>query len=147
MVAGGSQAREFRVVESLDIFDVRRVARSLAADCGFSRIDGEELVIVVSELASNIVKYGKRGTISLSQVVAADGRRGVRVVARDIGEVIDVLTGRAPRRADTEPLFIGRGGIGGGLDAIKRLTDSFEYTRDGERNQITVERYPRARWR
>jgi anti-sigma regulatory factor (Ser/Thr protein kinase) len=89
------------------------------------------LAIVVSELTSNILKYGIRGSLRFERIESAEHGLGVRVVARDIGPPFRNLE-MALRDGydDHGPIDPGsllrRGGLGAGLGAIVRLTDGFE---------------------
>src|ERR1700676_1623315 len=85
---GGAGARVFVVGDWGDVAITRHQARRLAREHGVEPRRAGEVAIVVSELASNIVKYGVRGEIALH--VAAAGGDGITltVVARDVGPPI-----------------------------------------------------------
>jgi len=96
---------------------------------------------VVSELASNIVKYGVRGEIALH--VAAAGGDGIllTVVARDVGPPIhDLATAMLDGHDDRGPIdpatMAQRGGLGNGLGAVARLADSLEVRQETGGKQI-----------
>ncbi|MCX6872131.1 MAG: ATP-binding protein/SpoIIE family protein phosphatase [Verrucomicrobia bacterium] len=74
---------------------------------------------VVSELATNIVKYASQGLIRL-QVLERNGLPGVRIEAIDQGPSISNI-GRAMQDG-----FSTGGTLGLGLPAVRRLTDSME---------------------
>ncbi|MCE9575727.1 MAG: ATP-binding protein [Deltaproteobacteria bacterium] len=117
--------------EALDVFTARRRARQLAVAVGFAPAPSLEIAIVVSELGTNILKYGVRGEIVVSRTTPPVPM-GVEVVAEDEGPPIadielavrDGYGDRGPIDADQ---WLGRGGIGAGLGAVIRLSDSFEY--------------------
>ena len=71
----------FAIRERLDVFEPRRLIRSAAAELGFRHSCCLELAIVVSELVSNVLKYGVEGTIEFDKLV--DQQCGVG--ARDPG--------------------------------------------------------------
>jgi anti-sigma regulatory factor (Ser/Thr protein kinase) len=130
----------------LHVFTARRAARPFARSLAFGDIEREELVIVVSELASNIVKYGVRGQIALE--VLSDPKRGagVRVTAEDVGPaIVDLDTalkdGHGGEGRIDAAAMAGRKGLGGGLGAIVRFTDSFHYEAIEGGKRITVIRY------
>ena len=75
----------FQVRTSLDVFAPRQAALELARQLGFPRHERHEVAIAVSELASNIVKYGVRGSIEISTVRDARHGIGLSIVARDVG--------------------------------------------------------------
>ena len=77
--------RRFDVVHAADLYGPRRAVKEVGELLGFSRTDCQELAIVVSELTSNILKYGVRGSIELDAYAHAAQGDGILVVARDIG--------------------------------------------------------------
>jgi anti-sigma regulatory factor (Ser/Thr protein kinase) len=138
----GREARA-RITESLDVFGARRKARELAAAIGFNPTACLEIAIVVSELATNIVKYGVRGEIVMRKVVDPTG---IELVAEDEGPPVacfatavrDGYGDRGPIEPDKQ---LGRGGIGAGLGAVMRLTDQLEYRPGPGRKAFRAVRY------
>jgi anti-sigma regulatory factor (Ser/Thr protein kinase) len=136
----------FRIDHEVDIFAARREARELATELGFDRRTATELAIVVSELGSNIIKYGVRGGVTVDAIEDPDRGVGVRIVAADHGPPFrdfttalkDGCDDRGPLNPDT---FLKRHGIGAGLGAVTRFSDSvtLEPAADGKR--IVVVRY------
>lgn len=138
-----------RIDEELDVFGARRAGRELAAQAGFVRREQEELAIVISELATNILKYGIRGDITLELV--RDERRGlgVRVTARDVGPPIfnlemALVDGQGDRGPIDPCQLLRRRGLGAGLGAVVRLTDSFEYEPGAQEKRIRIVRFKRG---
>jgi anti-sigma regulatory factor (Ser/Thr protein kinase) len=134
-------ARVFVVDEWSDVAITRHQARRLAREHGVAPRRAGEVAIVVSELASNIVKYGVRGEIALS--VAAVGGDGIMltVVARDVGPPIhDLATAMLDGHDDRGPIdpamMAQRGGLGNGLGAVARLADSLEVRQETGGKQI-----------
>lgn len=120
----------YEVRELLDVVGPRQAVVTAGARLGFSRSACHELAIVVSELASNIVKYGVRGTIELLPVVDTEHGVGLMVVASDEGPpFFDLEMALQDGFSDRGPIDPGtllkRGGIGAGLGAVVRLTDMF----------------------
>src|SRR5688500_12031287 len=68
-----------------DVWAARRHGRDQATRVGFQRVDAEEVVLVVSELATNIVKYGRAGAITIEEVEDMTKGRGLSIVATDRG--------------------------------------------------------------
>lgn len=136
------------VRDDLDVFEARRVARRLAAELGFDLQAREELAIAVSELASNIVKYGISGDIRFEKVRVEPWGNGVRVTARDIGPPIADLS-LAVRdgysdKGSIDPFQLHRRkGFGCGLGAVVRFSDSFEYQPGQGEKRICIVRYAR----
>jgi anti-sigma regulatory factor (Ser/Thr protein kinase) len=117
--------------ESLDVFTARRRARVLAASIGFAPAPSLEIAIVVSELGTNILKYGVRGEIRVRKT-EPPSPPGIEVVAEDEGPPLaDIELAVRDGYGDRGPIdperWLGRGGIGAGLGAVIRLSDSFEY--------------------
>jgi serine/threonine-protein kinase RsbT len=130
-----------------DALAVGREAQRLGLVFGLTRTRSAELAIVVSELASNIAKYGVKGEIALSFDTEDGG--DVRVVARDIGPPFRDLelakTDGCDDRGPIDPAGItGRRGLGTGLGAVLRLADSFECRQDEAGKEITVLFHPES---
>jgi len=125
----------------------------MAATLGFSSVDGHELAIVVSELTSNILKYGIHGSIELDGVDTAGLGRGLLIIARDVGPPFQnlelALRDGFDDRGPIDPgTLLRRGGLGAGLGAVVRMTDTFALETVPEGKAIRVARYikrPRRR--
>jgi len=99
--------------------EARRLAKALAIDLGFDMRESEELAIVVSELASNLVKHATSGRLTLTPL-EEDGRLGIKIESQDDGPgIADV------NRAITDG-FSTTGSLGYGLGTVNRLMDDFE---------------------
>lgn len=124
-----------------DALVVGREAQRLGLLFGLGKTRAAELAIVVSELGSNIAKYGIRGEIALSFDTESDG--DVRVAARDVGPPFRDLelakTDGCDDRGPIDPAgILGRRGLGTGLGAVLRLADHFECRQDEAGKEITV---------
>jgi anti-sigma regulatory factor (Ser/Thr protein kinase) len=133
--------RAYPVSRREDALVIGREAQRLGLLFGLAKKRAGELAIVVSELASNIAKYGVRGEIALS--FDPDGEGDVRVSARDVGPPFRDLelakTDGCDDRGPIDPAgIIGRGGLGTGLGAVLRLADQFECRQDEAGKEITV---------
>lgn len=139
-------ARVFTVGDWSDVTVARHQARRLARDHGIQPLRAGEVAIVVSELASNIVKYGVRGEITLHvETAAAGGGAGmtVTVEARDVGPPFNNLaTALRDGHDDRGPIdaaeLAQRGGLGTGLGAVARLADSLEVRHEAGGKRITA---------
>ena len=136
------------VREELDVFEARRTAKRLAVEIGFDTQGRAELAIAVSELASNIVKYGVSGDILFEKIKAERLGNGLRVTARDIGPPIaNLALAIRDGYSDTGPIdpldLRNRKGFGCGLGAVVRFSDGFEYTPGEGEKRICIVRYVR----
>jgi len=136
------------VRESLDVYALREAVSKLAEELGFQRRERAELLIVVSELFTNILKYGVRGSLELEPHIDAVQGIGIAMVARDIGPAFrDFKMALQDGYDDQGPIDPGvlmkRGGLGIGLGAVRRLTDSLSVDYSAEGKSIKVIRYLR----
>jgi len=123
------------ITSETDIVIARQKGRELAAAGGFSGTDQTLIATAISEVARNIVEYAVGGEIILTPV-EHQGRRGIRVVARDEG----------PGIADTELAM--RDGystgksLGMGLPGAKRLMDEFDLvSANGQGTIVTMQKW------
>ena len=139
----------FRIDHEVSVFAPRRAARELAASLGFDRRAATELAIAVSELGSNIVKYGVRGGITVEPTRDPGRGVGVMITAADEGppfcDFATALRDGCDDRGPLDPVtFLKRHGIGAGLGAVKRFSDTIalEPAEGGEHGKrIVVVRY------
>ena len=107
------------VVETTQVGDARRSAVTLAASLHFSEERRGVVAIVVTELATNLVRHAKGGEIILRPITAGD-TLAVEVLASDrgpgIGNLSDALR-------DGFSTF---GTPGTGLGAASRLSNAFD---------------------
>ncbi|HYQ41187.1 MAG TPA: ATP-binding protein [Polyangiaceae bacterium] len=142
----------FTIRERLDVFEPRRLIRTAAAEIGFRHSCCLELAIVVSELCSNILKYGIEGSIEFDKLVDHHNGVGVEVLASDVGPPFQNLElalqdGHDDRGPIDPGSMLKRGGLGTGLGAVVRLTDAFAVQYGVGSKTICVKRYvarPRA---
>jgi anti-sigma regulatory factor (Ser/Thr protein kinase) len=130
------------------VYAARNGVRVFAAGVGFGRKAQSELVIVVSELASNILKYGVRGELVFRRVSDEANRNGIEIAATDEGPPIrdfeNALRDGWTDRGPIDPrLLPRRRGIGAGLGAVVRLTDLVTHERTDSGKVITARRFMR----
>jgi serine/threonine-protein kinase RsbT len=94
------------------------LARRLAAQAGFDEVGQSLFATAVSELATNVLRYGGGGE-ALLRLIEEPGRQGVEVVAQDHGPGI-----RNVERAMQDHYSTGRS-LGLGLPGVKRIMDEF----------------------
>jgi serine/threonine-protein kinase RsbT len=148
MHQGAVAQRSLRVEIDIDMLRARQAVKRCAHDLGFSSTEVAELVIVVSELASNILKYAGHGEILVEAVNDTRHGAGIAIAASDAGPAFHDL-GMALRdgHGDRGPIlperYFGRKGIGSGLGAVVRFTDSFECVPASVGKRIRVVRFRR----
>ena len=138
----------YDIHESIDVYGPRQAVRQFGATLGFAHTDCLELAIVVSELVSNIVKYGVHGAVRFEAVADQAHGAGILVAARDVGPPFrDLQMALRDGYDDRGPIDPGtilkRGGLGAGLGAELRLTDSFTLESLPQGKEIKVIRYRR----
>ncbi len=119
MTAEVIAAEQWPIDGEAPVAAVRQRARELAMVLGFGARESEAVAIAVSELAYNIAVHAGRGHVTL-QTVAAAGRRGLVVIARDDGPGIGDLEWALTDGCSSS------GGLGSGLPAARRLMDEFD---------------------
>jgi anti-sigma regulatory factor (Ser/Thr protein kinase) len=111
----------FPVEEASQIAEPRREVLSLAERQGLSEERCGRAALVVSELATNLVKHARGGEILLRALTTASGAsEGIEIVAIDRGPGIpDLALARRDGHSTT-------GTLGHGLGAIERQADFFQ---------------------
>src|ERR1041385_8879203 len=95
-------------------------ARNIAKTVGFRANECEEIVLVVSELASNLIEHASGGIIRVSPVQTSS-RTGIRLESEDCGPGIPDF-----EKALTDG-YSTRGSLGIGLGTVNRLMDDLEF--------------------
>lgn len=114
-----SEHRRIPITESSQPFAARVAARDLAQAVGLDEIDAHRAGIVTTELATNLVKHARDGSILL-RAIDAEGIAGIEILAID----------RGPGVADVEEALRDghstAGSAGTGLGAVRRLSEEFD---------------------
>lgn len=110
--------KSIRVGHYADVIASRRVAKDLAGELGFDDTGQEEVSLVVSELATNLIKHAHHGLITL-KVSVQEGRRGLLIQSDDDGPGFDFAEALEDGYSTTHTL-------GSGLGAIRRMVDEME---------------------
>lgn len=109
---------------------LRKQCAQFATRYGFSRKATIELVIAVSELLTNSLKFGKEATLSIRYV--KEERCGIQITLCDNGPGFDdiemaKIDGFSEGRLLAQENWIkSRNGLGNGLGAAIRMTDRLE---------------------
>ena len=113
----GSLHAAFAMEDPSRVGEARRHAAQLAHDCGFDEVQAGRLALVVTELATNLLRHAEHGRLWLA---AHGSLREVEVIAVDEG----------PGIADVERSLhdgYSTGGTPGtGLGAVRRLAHHFD---------------------
>jgi anti-sigma regulatory factor (Ser/Thr protein kinase) len=127
---------QFMVISNpAEVIAIRRIAKEMAHDIGFDESTREEISLVVSELASNIIKYGQRGMITLTPV-CNEQCEGLMIEAEDDGDGFNAHTSMKDGVSTS-------GTLGVGLGAVNRLMDEFDIL---QRKDHTGTRIVCKRW-
>ena len=120
-----------------DIVTARQEGRRLASQLDFTPSDLTVIASAISEIARNIVEYANTGDVSIS-LIEKNGRRGVMVVAQDIGP------GIADVPAALQDGYSTSGSLGLGLPGARRLMDEFEiHSEVGRGTRVTMRKWAR----
>ena len=133
------EERQIPISESADKEQAVIAARHLAAKAGLTLTDQFEFATAVSELATNIIKYAKKGMILL-KTIGLGVRVGVEVIARDEGPgIVDIDLAMQDKFTTSEK------SLGLGLPGVRRLTDEFEIaSRAGEGTRVAARKWRRG---
>src|SRR5512134_3333753 len=134
-----------RIRENSQVADARRMACTLARQSGFAEQDVARIALVVTEIATNLVKYSHEGELLLPSVEG--GPKNLDIIALDRGPGIKDLAGSLRNGYSTT------GSPGTGLGAIVRQSDTFDiYTQPGKGTAVfsrvrpTQRSAPGSRW-
>jgi anti-sigma regulatory factor (Ser/Thr protein kinase) len=114
------------VVEQSQVAEVRRMVAELAARQGMSATEAGRCALVATEASTNLVKYGKQGSVTVNDYSEA-GVSGIQLVALDKGPGFSNFLASLRDGVSTG------GSLGIGLGGIMRASDLFEvYTLAGQ---------------
>ena len=131
-------SQRFPVGTQADVELARRAARTLAMTLGFGTADAERVVLAVSELATNLLRYARQGEVVLVPLDAPE-HRGLRIESHDAGPGIADLEAALRDGASTA------GGLGSGLAGIRRLMDEMVITTAPHGTRIVVHKWLTSR--
>jgi len=108
------------VSSPIDVKRAQAEAKVFAKKVGFAETDREEIAIVTTELASNLVKHAGGGAIKLNVLESGD-RRGIGIESEDDGPGIPDI-----EQAVTDG-YSTAGSLGTGLGTVNRLMDNLDF--------------------
>lgn len=123
-------AHSYAVTVEADVFIARQAAERLATAEGFPRLAAQEVALIVSELAWNIIRHAGGGRIDLAPVADLRHGKGLEIRAWDPKPPIaDLALAQRDGHSASGPIppdaMLRRRGIGSGLGAVARLGDRF----------------------
>lgn len=128
-------SQKLTVEHSSDVSVARRMAKSFAVSAGFNEKEIEEIALVASELASNLVRHAKSGLL-LFVLLNDAGRSGIRIETIDEGHGIPNV-----ERAIADG-FSTDSGLGYGLGTINRLMDRLDIdSQPGKGTHVVCQRW------
>lgn len=110
----------FRVSDSSHTGHLRRAAKELALTNGFTSAAVGRAEIIATELATNLIKHVEDGGEVLLGSSTIDDRKGLEMLSLDKGRGMPDCNQMLVDGVSTA------GTLGGGLGAIKRLSDEFD---------------------
>jgi anti-sigma regulatory factor (Ser/Thr protein kinase) len=111
--------KTIEVTEQSQVAEVRRVVAELAAAQGMSSTEAGRCALVATEACTNLVKYGKHGSVTVD-TFSEWGVSGIQLVAADKGPGFSNFLASARDGVSTG------GSLGIGLGGIMRASDLFE---------------------
>ncbi len=138
--------RTVAIINDASVYGARQATREVAGALGFDRRRVEELVLVASELTSNILKHAGRGELRVGPVVDAVRGVGIELCARDEGPpIVDFEEAQRDGWSEGGPIdplkLFGRRGIGAGLGAVRRLSDEVRHEARTPGKEISAVRF------
>ncbi|MBL0420537.1 ATP-binding protein [Ramlibacter sp. AW1] len=115
-VIHGTVHAAFPIADPSRVGEARRHAVQLAHEAGMGEVDAGRVALVVTELATNLLRHAKQGLLLLARTSSAD----VEVIALDKGPGMPDVA-RSLRDG-----FSTGGTPGTGLGAVARLADDFD---------------------
>ena len=118
-----------------EVVSVRHRVRSFAVELGFSLVEQTKIVTAASELARNMVDYGRGGAVTI-EALEDGSRKGLRLTFKDQGPGI-------PNIQDAlRDGFTTGSGMGLGLGGAKRLSNEFDIqSAPGQGTTVTITRW------
>jgi serine/threonine-protein kinase RsbT len=123
------------VRSSAEVVSVRHLVRRWAVELGFTIVEQTKIVTAASELARNMVDYGRGGTMTI-EALEEGPRKGLRLIFEDQGPGIPDIE-MALRDG-----FTSGSGMGLGLGGSRRLSNEFEIrSAPGEGTRVAITRW------
>lgn len=131
-----SEILEIGIADEANVLYARRLFRNFFKSLGFIDFDLDKMELVVSELGTNIVKYGVRGIITAKRIKYLS-HTGIEIIAKDRGKGISNIM----EFLNKKPVINTSSSLKSGLSAIYNLTDEFEYLNSENGTTITLRKW------
>ena len=106
--------------ESSQVAEARRLISAIARSLGFSETEMGKVALIVTELATNLVKHGEREGQLIIRSLEWGQVNGIEILSLDKGPGIEKVTEALQNGYST------RGSPGTGIGAIRRLSSVFD---------------------
>ena len=131
-----------------DVYTVRHAAERLALGEGYPRVAAQEIALITSELAWNIVRHADTGHVAMAAIIDPTHGPGIEIRAcDDAPPIVDLALAQLDGHTAGGPIpaavMLRRRGIGSGLGAVVRLGDRLEQLPQGAGKCLVVTRFLR----
>lgn len=117
--------------------EARRKATLVAEHLGFTEEEAGEVALVVTEVATNVVRHGKGGELII-QIIKRGGTEGLEIIGIDRGPGMDFAS-------SSRDGFSTGGTRGVGLGAIRRISARVDVHSDARGTVIAAELMPKKK--
>lgn len=130
-----TKSETIEVTGSSDVVRVRHLVRAWAVEISFTLVEQTKIVTAASELARNMIDYGRGGTLTI-EALENGPRKGLRLIFADQGP------GIADINAALRDGYTTGSGMGLGLGGAKRLSNEFTIdSAPGQGTTVTITRW------
>jgi len=138
--------QRYTVTLEADVYTARQAAERLALSEGYPRLMAQEVALITSELAWNILRHGGGGAIEIVIVSDPVHGPGIEIQACDSAPPIpDLALAQRDGHTSGGPIpahvMLTRRGIGSGLGAVVRLGDRLHQEPRGTGKCLVVTRF------
>ncbi|MCF8298074.1 MAG: SpoIIE family protein phosphatase [Saprospiraceae bacterium] len=117
-----NQLELYAINKNSDIGLCRRKAVSLAKQIGFNDVNSGEVAIIITELATNVLKHGGGiGKFLINRIENNENNEGIEIWCCDSGN------GFKDIQKASEDGYSDKSSLGLGIGAIRRLSDEFDF--------------------
>lgn len=129
-----SRFQQITIKKISDMLLAQNLARNIAENIGFNKNISEDIALVAKELATNLIKHAKCGTMIL-KLLSKDGKIGIEIDSIDTGPgIIDVNVAIRDGYSTVNSL-------GYGLGIINRIMDEFNVESSHQGTRIITKRW------